>query len=221
MPTLKYTVCCCPEVKCTVGYLATSHWCHWGLGGKRGFQGSYMDATKVSLNNMWMIMHRSGCVWTGLGCDGDISHWTSQTFLLLDSSSLGGMTLCPCNWLTEGYFPNDSGCSCPEMNDLLYLKWQTGCFHSTLAPGTAAVTLFGGSGALVIKRGGGNRPWVPVSLGLREAWRNARFLRIQAALLWSEVEPLRFQWSFSFWFSSKQRNLWWGTGPVGMVHPHI
>lgn len=65
--------------------------------------------------------------------------------------SLGGMTACPQNWLTEGYFPNDSGCSCPEMNDLLYFKWQADCFHSTLTPGSAAVTLFSGSGASSLK----------------------------------------------------------------------
>lgn len=55
--------------------------------------------------------------------------------------SLGGMTVCPQNWLTEGYFPNDSGCSCPEMNDLLYFKWQADYFHSTLTPGSAAPPL--------------------------------------------------------------------------------
>lgn len=116
--------------------------------------------------------------------------------------SLGGMTVCPQNWLTEGYFPNDSGCSCPKMNDLLYFKWQADCFHSTLTPGSAAVTLFSGSGASVIKRGGGNRR-CRFSLGLRETERNACFLQVKATVgLWSEARQLRFQRSCSFWFSS-------------------
>lgn len=57
------------------------------------------------------------------------------------------------------------------MNDLLYFKWQTKCLHSTLAPGSATVALFSGNSATVIKRGGGNRRTVPVSLGLSEAER--------------------------------------------------
>lgn len=71
-----------------------------------------------------------------------------------------GEWLCPWNWLTEGYFPNDSVRSWPEMNDLLYFKWQTGCFHSTLAPGSATIALFSGSRASVIKRGGGGFTWI-------------------------------------------------------------
>lgn len=125
--------------------------------------------------------------------------------LLLDSSSLHPALweewLCPQNWLTEGYFPNESSRSCPEMNDLLYFKWQADGFHSTLAPGSAAVTLFSGSRASVIKRGCGNRRrWF--SLGLREAERKACFLRVKdTAGLWSEAGLPRFQHSFSSWFS--------------------
>lgn len=115
--------------------------------------------------------------------------------------SLGGATVCPQNWLTEGYFPNDSGCSCPEMNDSLYFKWQADCFHSTLTPGSAAVTLFSGSGTSVVKRGGGNRR-CRFSLGLREAEWKACFLQVEATVgLWSEARQLRFQPTFSFWFS--------------------
>lgn len=114
-----------------------------------------------------------GCVMIG-------SQWTSQSFCCWTPApctrQLSGRNECvpPQNWLTGGYFPNDSGCSCPEMNDLLYFKWQADCFHSTLTPGSAALTLFSGSGASVIKRGGGNRR-CRFSLGLREAERNACF----------------------------------------------
>lgn len=137
-------------------------------------------------------------------CD-DSSQWTSQSFCcwtLVSCTLLSGRNdVCPQNWLTEGYFPNDSGRSWPEMNDLLYFKWQADCFHSTLTPGSAAFTLFSGSGASVIKRGGGNRR-CRFSLGLREAERNACFLQVEATVgLWSEAGQLRLQRSFSFWSS--------------------
>lgn len=87
-------------------------------------------------------------------------------------------------------------------------KWMT-CFISNdrLTAFTAHLllaapppTLFSGSEASVIKRGGGNRR-CRFSLGLREAERNACFLQVKATVgLWSACGQLRFQRTFSFWF---------------------
>ena len=56
----------------------------------------------------------------------------------------------------RGYFSNDWRSSCPEINDLLYFKWQTYFFASTLALGSPLLTLFSSNIGSLIKGASGN-----------------------------------------------------------------
>lgn len=62
-------------------------------------------------------------------------------------------------------FPMTRGSACPEINDLLYFKWQTHFFPSTLALGSPSVTLFSNNIGSLIKEPVGTLntdfSWIP------------------------------------------------------------
>lgn len=65
-----------------------------------------------------------------------------------------------------GYFPNDERNSCPEINDLLYFKWQTHFFARTLALGKPLVTLLSNNiGSLFRRASGKTKCWLNLDSG--------------------------------------------------------